>query len=99
MGAALPSYPFPQPGESREGAPGSPLAGDFNAWIIGRSGGYRNLAVRGKKGGGRSRRADGLIGQAVAESHDLRRGLRACQARATMSRANSRTAMSRAGGE
>jgi hypothetical protein len=46
------SIPFPASGEGREAAPGSPKADDFKAWIIGRSGGYRNLAVRGKKAAG-----------------------------------------------
>src|SRR6266478_10093114 len=52
MGAAPPPYPSRRAGEGREAAPGSSKADDFKAWIIGRSGGYRNLAVRGKKGGG-----------------------------------------------
>src|SRR5260370_10007193 len=52
MGAAPPPYPSRRAGEGREAAPGSPKADDFKAWIIGRSGGYRNLAVRGKKAAG-----------------------------------------------
>jgi hypothetical protein len=53
MGAAPPPYPSQRAGEGREAVPGSPKADDFKAWIIGRSGGYRNLAVRGKKTAGR----------------------------------------------
>jgi hypothetical protein len=39
-------------GKDGEAAPVSPKPGDFKARIIGSSGGYRNLAMRGKKGGG-----------------------------------------------
>jgi hypothetical protein len=52
------SLPFPASGEGREAAPGSPKADDFKAWIIGGSGGYRNLAVRGKKAAGGMMRGD-----------------------------------------
>src|SRR5258708_21494082 len=95
------------PGErgGREAAPGSPKADDFKAWIIGRSGGYRNLAVRGKKAAGEptNRRSDRRSPYRIA---DLRSNasrltatrLMARQSRATTSRAGSRTAMSRADG-
>src|SRR5258708_18769757 len=95
------------PGErgGREAAPGSPKADDFKAWIIGRSGGYRNLAVRGKKAAGEptNRRSDRRSPHRIAglrsnASRLTATRLLARQSRATTSPAGGPTAVSRAGG-